>query len=727
MLPHEATVCFINILCSLSLLTVSHVILPHTNSMDRVDDLLARLRGNPTLGADPSIDMRDLRAALRVADEAYYLNGEPILTDETYDTIVECYRRRRRAAAQPFDATISHAIAPDAKRSQIPLPFHLGSTTKYNIGHANLHARFQKWVTNQCVSEFVVSDKLNGASVVYSHQPEGYVLQTHSGWCIDYMIPFLRLAPLPVGHAVRGELIMPSDTFDAHFKQTYENALAAVTGQLAANPSSVKPALVRQCRFVVFEYIDNGDDKQGFDAKTQLAHAAAIGYEVVQHNTYPVGDVTIEWLRDHLRLRRAYSPYSIDGLVITANAHNDRSSLDHANNPTYAIAFKENPKGVLVRVNSVEWQVSRYGRLSPVITFDPIDLGTSIRRTSAKNARFVEDNCLGAGACVRIIKSGTVIPNIVEVVTGATSGHPSFPTSSYVWDSNHTFINIAADAEGPEYDAMISAQLYHFVKTCGVKHIGSKLMTRLYDAGVCTSVADIMHLTAAQLLSRNVYGVGAKVTRTLCTGISTALANIDLFTLAYASCKLSASIGRRTLLLVGKSCFHRGMSDGTLSVRDMVTIDGVGESTAAELAQSWSVFWKWFGASLSDRHRRCILENTERLLDVSGKTKKAKRKQKQKKQGRTHDDTDNDNDTDNDKKRKRETCASLDGQWVLLTGFRDPVLVEAIGEYYAKSWSNKVTMVVRKDDSIRNTKVTKATKKGVPVMTRDEFVAQYIK
>ena len=73
-------------------------------------------------------NMSSLRAVLRAADQAYYLDGEPFMTDEIYDAVVDIYQEKLLAGGKPYDATVGVPLT--GKRSKKKMPVRLGSMTK---------------------------------------------------------------------------------------------------------------------------------------------------------------------------------------------------------------------------------------------------------------------------------------------------------------------------------------------------------------------------------------------------------------------------------------------------------------------------------------------------------------------------------------------------------------------------------------------------------------------
>lgn len=65
----------------------------------------------------------------------------------------------------------------------------------------------------------------------------------------------------------------------------------------------------------------------------------------------------------------------------------------------------------------IEWNISKDGYIKPTIILEPTNIGdVEISRTTGFNAKYIYDNNIGKGTIVKLIRSGDVIPHIVEII-----------------------------------------------------------------------------------------------------------------------------------------------------------------------------------------------------------------------------------------------------------------------------------------------------------------------
>ena len=84
------------------------------------------------------------------------------------------------------------------------------------------------------------------------------------------------------------------------------------------------------------------------------------------------------------------------------------------------------------KVVGVLWSASKDGYLKPRIKIEPIVLcGVDIEYATGFNGKFIRDNRINIGSIVKLVRSGDVIPHIIEVVQ--PSKYPNLPDIEYDW------------------------------------------------------------------------------------------------------------------------------------------------------------------------------------------------------------------------------------------------------------------------------------------------------
>ena len=149
---------------------------------------------------------------------------------------------------------------------------------------------------------------------------------------------------------------------------------------------------------------------------------------------------------------------------------------------------------VEAKVVDVLWTPSKDGLLKPRIQIEPVTIGgAKIEYATAFNAKFVEDNKIGVGAVVRLIRSGDVIPHIAAIVTPASQ--TLMPKQEYEWNETHVDIVL----KNKEDDETVKIKtITKFFKTLEVDKLGEANIKKIVNTKADT-IAKIINLSKDDL------------------------------------------------------------------------------------------------------------------------------------------------------------------------------------------------------------------------------------
>lgn len=108
-----------------------------------------------------------------------------------------------------------------------------------------------------------------------------------------------------------------------------------------------------------------------------------------------------------------------DGLVFKVESQEHRDLLGEEHRvPNWACSYKYQDANGRTALNSIEWSISRNGKLTPVGVLDPIVLaGAQIDRVNLNNLTWMSEMGIDELPCVvEIVRSGDVIPVVTKVV-----------------------------------------------------------------------------------------------------------------------------------------------------------------------------------------------------------------------------------------------------------------------------------------------------------------------
>ena len=410
------------------------------------------------------LSQSDLVAMIFAANANYYNDKGGLMTDNEYDIVKEYVEKK-----YPTSQALEQIGAPieDRVRNKVTLPYEMWSMDKIKPD-TNALVTWMKTYKGP----YVVSCKLDGVSGLYTTEGDTPKLYTRGdgkiGQDISFLLPSLKL-PKSKGLVVRGEFIIPKKVFEEKYAQTFANPRNLVSGIVNAKKADEK---ANDLHFVSYEVI-----QPSLKPSDQLKKLKESGLEVVQYETRDtlsndsLSETLVDWRTNHL--------YEIDGIIVTDDAIHPRIS----GNPDHAFAFKMilSDQKAEAKVVDVLWSPSKDGYLKPRVRIEPIRLGgVTIEYATGYNAKFIEDNKIGIGAAVEIIRSGDVIPKILAVTVPAEN--PKMPIESYTWNETHVDILLANASENAIVKEKNITTFFSTLEIDGLKAGNvKKLMTAGYD------------------------------------------------------------------------------------------------------------------------------------------------------------------------------------------------------------------------------------------------------
>jgi DNA ligase (NAD+) len=213
--------------------------------------------------------------------------------------------------------------------------------------------------------------------------------------------------------------------------------------------------------------------------------------------------------------------------------------------------------------------------LKPRVRIEPVRLGgVSIEYATGFNGKFIQDNQIGIGAIIQIIRSGDVIPHIRAVSVPAE--RTKMPTVPYHW--TETRIDIVLD-NVEEDETVLEKNITAFFTGIGVDGLSSGNVRRIMKSGHKT-VPQIIKLSKADLAK--VDGFQMKMVDKIYDGIRAKLDEADLITLMAASNLFGRGIGKLKITPI-ISNFPNILTSPESSdekIRMVKTVKGIGEENA---------------------------------------------------------------------------------------------------------------------------------------------------
>ena len=509
-------------------------------------------------------------------------------------------------------------------------------------------------------------------------------------------------ADYPQQFEIRGEVLMPWSSFDRLNKEREEageplfaNPRNAASGTLKSKNSST----VAQRGLDAYLYYLLGDGIPGDGHYQNLEAAARWGFQVSKNmRLVDTLEGVFEYI-DYWDKERHNLPVATDGVVLKVNSLAQQKSLGMtAKSPRWAIAYKFQAEQAETTLRQVVFQVGRTGAVTPVANMDPVWLaGTQVRRATLHNADVMASLDLHIGDRVLVEKGGEIIPKIVKTLSNSPlkgedkdslplregrGGSVSFVDRCPVCGSKL----VRYEGEAAHYcpndtgcPPLILGRIEHFIsrKAMNINSLGPETVDEYYRQGLIHDAADLY-----ELLPPGGGREGAKILASIEESKQVPFERV-LFAIGI---RFVGEIAAKTI-----ARYYGSMDKvAEASMESLMQINGIGEVIASSIVQ---FFANPINRTFVERLRGYGLQ-----MELG----------EQQEQARSN---------------------KLEGQSVVISGVfqhhsRDEykALIEQHGGKNVGSISNKTSFILA-GENMGPTKLEKAQKLGIRIMSEDEFLS----
>ena len=274
--------------------------------------------------------------------------------------------------------------------------------------------------------------------------------------------------------------------------------------------------------------------------------------------------------------------YQIDGIVFSYNNLELQDQLGStAHHPRYKMAFKFAGESKETVIESISWQVSRNGILTPIANVTPVELaGAKIGRVTLHNYGQVKTHNLKMGDRISIIRSGEVIPKFLSVVKESDSVF-EVPKKCPSCDQKIVIDDIRLFCVNDECPVMVRETILNFIQKIGIEDLSEKRLEELIINNLVKSIPDLFLLEVSDLLKLD--KVQDKLALKLISSIES-VKEVDLITfLSSLGLKGGAYNRCEKLVLNGFDTIEKVL---LMSADDLMKVDGFAEKSSIDLVAS---------------------------------------------------------------------------------------------------------------------------------------------
>ncbi len=473
----------------------------------------------------------NLRSELNDHNYRYYVLDDPVISDAEYDRLLR--------ELQSLEDTHPELITDDSPTQRVgALPLEGFGNIEHRIPMQSLanamdsdellafHDRLIRRLGKEQAIEYIAEPKLDGLAVELVYENGQFVNGSTrgdgtTGEDITQNLKPIRAIPLalrvetqsaPALLEVRGEVFISKDDFKKLNKQQEEN-----DKPVFANPRNAAAGSLRQLDsgitatrpLSIFCYQAGVVEGTTFETHSEFLVALQNwGFPVNPEIKILNGIEEAITFHSNLKSHRNSLPYEIDGSVIKVNNYALREELGvRSRSPRWAIAGKFKAQQETTVIEDIVLSVGRTGAVTPVAKLQPVKVGgVVVSNVTLHNQDEIDRKDIRVGDTVLIQRAGDVIPQVVKVIKEKRPSNTSpFKMTNTCPECDHDVYRpedeVVARCQNLSCPAQVKRRIEHFVSknAMDIDGVGEKLIDQLVEKNLVKSVDDLYRLTLDQL------------------------------------------------------------------------------------------------------------------------------------------------------------------------------------------------------------------------------------
>jgi len=537
-------------------------------------------------------------AQLKKWAHAYYVEDDPIATDEEYDRLYhEVLDYETANPSEAVEDSPTRRVG-GVVRDEFSKAKHI--KRMWSMEDVFTTEEVQEWLDrvekNVGKCDYFCEPKFDGASMNLLYEGGKLVRAITRGDGVigeevTDNVRTIRSVPLTIDYKelieIRGEVVIRKDDFEkineARLREgepPFANPRNAAAGSLRQLDSSVTAK--RRLVFYPWGVGENSLEMPRLSQKMHFIYDLGFLRPPYEREVRTLDE--IEAFYRFLISKRDEIPMMMDGMVVKVDEVDKQEKLGYTVKfPKWMCAYKFPAVEKVTKLLDVTLQVGRTGVITPVAEIEPVNIeGATVSRATLHNFDEIERKDIRIGDSVIIIRSGDVIPKIIKVLTDRRTGEekpihrPTYcPTCGSELLDEGTLIK-CQNLSCP--DRVVNAIIHFAKKGCmDIDGLGSKIVEQLVKTGKIHDVLDLYSLTYDDLA--DLEGFKEKKINNLLHAIAATKGAplhrlINALGIEHIGEVASKALAER---------FGLGIVDATFE--EIVAIDGIGEEMANSLLE----------------------------------------------------------------------------------------------------------------------------------------------
>ncbi|HEX5576317.1 MAG TPA: NAD-dependent DNA ligase LigA, partial [Gemmatimonadales bacterium] len=480
----------------------------------------------------PAEQVARLREQIERANNAYYVNDAPEISDAEYDRLFR--------ELQALEAEHPELQSPDSPTQRVgavttgALPKHIHQRPMLSLANAFDAEELAAWeernarlVPEVKSAGYITEIKIDGAAVSLTYENGRFKLGATRGngtigEDVSHNLRTIPDIPLslkgdgyPKVMEVRGEVYMPYASFTRINKEREkegETPFANPRNAAAGGLRQLDPALTKKRRLRMFVFaVEAIEGRLGASTHTEeLDLLSKWGFQVEPNRKQFKTLAEVQAQIDDYEALIPKLDFQADGVVVKLDSLPLHSELGviGGREPRWAIARKFAPEVAETELLDIQVNVGRTGALNPYAVLKPVQItGVTITSATLHNEDLIATKDIRIGDRVEVIRAGEVIPQIVRPIIqpGVERGKPfKMPDKC---PRCGTPVERIAD-EAMRYCPNVSCPgrvlegIVHFASrdAMDIRGLGYERVRQLINEGLIENVGDLFAITSDQIV-----------------------------------------------------------------------------------------------------------------------------------------------------------------------------------------------------------------------------------
>lgn len=458
--------------------------------------------------------MDEMQKLVRILNDyayRYYVLDQPVVSDKEYDALYDKLLRMERELGVTLPDSPTKKVGGEPLKEFAP---HEHIRRLYSLDKCNSYDELRQWDAKikesfpGCV--YTLEYKLDGLTLCLTYKDglfAGAATRGNgtTGEDVTAQVTTIKSIPLSIGYKgtveAQGEGIMRLSALEKYNRTAREplkNARNGVAGAIRNLDPKVTAARNLDIVFYNVNYIEDDSINSQRDSirflrdnkfRTEMLYVSSDIEEIIKR----IEEVDREKL-----------DFLIDGMVVKIDDFGVREKLGYTDKfPRWAIAYKFEAEETTTELESVEWNVGRTGKITPLAHVTPVELcGATISRATLNNYNDIKRKKLTEGCRVFIRRSNDVIPEITGIAEDNGGGEIAAPAvcpacgTPLVERGAHLYC-----PNSHECPPQVKGRLEHFAeKDCmDIKSVSEATVSQLYEKLGVRETYDLYALGADDL------------------------------------------------------------------------------------------------------------------------------------------------------------------------------------------------------------------------------------